>query len=121
MASQTDERLDALFEQLASPRASVDPALSENAIWQIWLESHDRVVDQRMAGGMRAMSRGELGRALAHFDAVWDAMTLENQARLVRAVVQRVVVDERNGKVTAELVELAVTDIDRRPAAEATA
>ena len=73
MASQTDARLEALFERLASPEAAVDLARSENAIWQIWLESHDEVVDQWMAGGIRALNRRELLQALAHFDAAIEA------------------------------------------------
>ena len=44
--------------------------------------------------------------ALAHFDDVWDVLTVENQARLVGAVVKRVVVDDVAGKVSAELVDL---------------
>ncbi|WP_124032902.1 hypothetical protein [Olavius algarvensis spirochete endosymbiont] len=44
--------------------------------------------------------------ALAHFDDVWDVFTVENQARLVGAVVKRVVVDDVAGKVSAELVDL---------------
>lgn len=70
MASQTDARLDALFERLARSEAATDLIRSENAIWQIWLESHDEVVDQRMAEGIHALGRGELRQALAHFDAV---------------------------------------------------
>jgi DNA invertase Pin-like site-specific DNA recombinase len=58
--------------------------------------------------------------ALAHFDDVWDVLTVENQARLVGAVVKRVVVDDVAGTVSAELVDLTedVEDIlDRVPQA----
>ena len=41
----------------------------------------------------------------------WDVMTVENRGRLVRAVVQRVEVDERSGQVTAELVDLATAEL----------
>jgi|GEM_PF-652288 len=46
-------------------------------------------------------------KALADFDTVWDVLRTENQARLVRALVQRVEVDEPRGAVTAHLVDLA--------------
>ena len=49
-----------------------------------------------------------VAEALAHFDAAWDAMNLENQGRLVRAIVERVELDEGSGKVIAELVDLDV-------------
>ena len=60
----------------------------------------------------RASSWHPSGRLLAFQeqrpDTGWDLMTLENQGRLVRAIVQRVEVDEASGEATAELVELGV-------------
>jgi hypothetical protein len=50
-------------------------------------------------------------RALADFDAVWDALTIENQARLVRALVRRVEVNETTGEATAILTDLGIEDI----------
>jgi prefoldin subunit 5 len=49
--------------------------------------------------------------ALAHFDDVWDVLTVENQARLVAAVVNEVVVDDVAGTVSAELVDLTAGDL----------
>ena len=40
-----------------------------------------------------------LAQTLAEFDAVWEVLTPENQTRLVRAVVERVVVDDATGSV----------------------
>ena len=48
--------------------------------------------------------------SLTHFDTVWDVLSLENQGRLVRAVVEKVKVDERSGQVTAVLVDLDLDD-----------
>ena len=73
MASQTEARLDALFERLAGAEADADLTRSENEIWRIWLESHDEAVDKRMAGGIHALGRRELARALACFDAAVEA------------------------------------------------
>ena len=49
--------------------------------------------------------------ALAHFDDVWDVLTVENQARLVGAVVKMVMVDDVKGTVSAELVDLTGGDM----------
>ena len=104
MASQTDARLDALFERLASPEAAVDLARSENAIWRIWLESHDEVVDQRMAGGIHALSRRELPRALAYFDAAVEAAPEFAEAWNKRATVYWLM-----GSFDASLADIART------------
>jgi hypothetical protein len=44
--------------------------------------------------------------SITHFDTVWDALNMENKGRLVRAVVEKVAVDECSGQVTALLVDL---------------
>ena len=46
-----------------------------------------------------------VARTIANFGAVWDAMPPPHRARLVRALVERVVVDERAGKVGVQLRE----------------
>ncbi len=51
-----------------------------------------------------------LAQTLAEFDAVWNVLTPENQTRLVRAVVDRVVVDEATGSVKMYVADLACTD-----------
>jgi len=48
--------------------------------------------------------------SLTHFDTVWDALNQENQGRLVRAVVEKVEVDEPSGQVTAVLLDLDLPD-----------
>ena len=53
-------------------------------------------------------------QALADFDAVWDVLTAENRARLVRALVRRDEVDEPSGAVTAVLADLGLTTSVRR-------
>jgi len=49
---------------------------------------------------------GWVADMLGRFDVVWDAMIPENQVRLVQAIVERVEVDERDGRVTAVLADL---------------
>lgn len=50
-------------------------------------------------------------QALADFEAAWDVLTPENRARLVRALVRSVSVDEPTGNVTVTLAELELDDI----------
>ncbi|NNC19526.1 recombinase family protein [Corallococcus exiguus] len=44
-----------------------------------------------------------VARALADFDAVWDALTAANRGRLLQALVGRVVVDEETDRVDVHL------------------
>ena len=53
--------------------------------------------------------------SLTHFDTVWDALNPENRGRLVRAVVEKVEVDEPSGHVTAVLVDLDLPDDQSLP------
>lgn len=48
-------------------------------------------------------------RCLQDFASVWDVLSPENRARLLRAVVERVEVDEPANKVTIRLANLAAT------------
>lgn len=52
-----------------------------------------------------------LKQTLAEFDAVWEVLTPENQARLVRAVVDRGVVDEATGSVKMHVADLACAEV----------
>lgn len=45
-------------------------------------------------------------RCLGDFDKIWDTLSNENRARMVRAVVARVEVDEPNGDVRAFLTDI---------------
>lgn len=45
---------------------------------------------------------------LADIDRVWDAMGTENQGKLLRALVDRVSLDERSGAVEIVLADLEV-------------
>jgi len=47
---------------------------------------------------------------LRDFDAIWEVMTPENRYRLVHALVQEVIVDEKAGSVTARLVNFESED-----------
>ena len=74
------------------------------------LTKHERRLTE-VQHALAAIDRTEIEtqwviESLTHFDTVWDALNLENQGRLVRAVVEKVEVDEQSGQVTAVLVDL---------------
>ncbi len=75
--------------------------------------------EQRLAQVQRAVAALDhaeietrwIARALADFDAIWDVLTTGNRARLVRALVRSVTVDEPSGNVTALLTDLELDDL----------
>lgn len=49
-----------------------------------------------------------VAKCLADFSSIWDVLTPENRGRLLRAVVQRVEVDEPANKVSVFLADLGI-------------
>lgn len=47
-----------------------------------------------------------VAQVLADFDAVWDALTATNRGRLLRALVDRVVVNDETGRVDIHLIHV---------------
>jgi hypothetical protein len=76
-----------------------------------------RAHEQRLAAvdvGLAAHAKAELDAAwiaktLGHLERVWDAMTPTNRARLVRALVEKVVVHDRAGKLAITLRDPGAT------------
>ena len=100
--------MDVISELLGVPRADRDRlrVLSDTMVHRE--EGTTEVSAEVMEASveLRDYFASWVADALAHFDDVWDVLTVENQARLVGAVVKRVVVDDVAGKVSAELVDL---------------
>ena len=69
-ASQQDQRLPGLFDQLKGTANPMEAQLVEQMIWQIWIKADDPATDTLMQLGMGAMQAGDLGGALSLFDAV---------------------------------------------------
>jgi len=71
---------------------------------------HDqiRTMEQRIAAireeiatiEKETVDESELIRALAAFNPVWDSLSLREQARIMRLLIERVGLDGRDGKVT---------------------
>lgn len=62
---------------------------------------------------------GWVGTCLQNFDRIWDTLGAENRARLVRAVISRVEVNEPNNDVRAFLTDLGPNVDDLAGAVEA--
>ncbi len=89
-----------------------------------WQERRKRILAANAADGSevmqslfeldRVLAQGEsqlqeaawLVQTLAEFDALWEVFTPRNRQRLVQALVDEVVVDERVGEVMVRLVDL---------------
>jgi site-specific DNA recombinase len=60
-----------------------------------------REIQEEVSGLDRELiDEGEIARALAGFDPVWDALTPHERARIIRMLVERVDYDGLQGKVT---------------------
>ncbi len=111
-------KLGADAQRLADALASAPPSGREAVAARIERVSAQlRAHEQRLAAvdvGLAAHAKAKLDAAwaaktLAHFDRVWDAMTPTNRARLVRALVETVVVHERAGKLAITLRDAGAT------------
>ncbi|MFQ5846586.1 MAG: tetratricopeptide repeat protein [Candidatus Methylomirabilales bacterium] len=70
LPSQTDERLDALFDRLKTTHSEAEAARLTQQIWIIWVESESEAVNAFMAQGIAEMSRRHYEAALAAFNKV---------------------------------------------------
>lgn len=69
-ASQTDGRLNVLFDRFKATDSEAEAAGITHQIWVIWGQSDSAVVDALMIEGVAAMSRRQYEEALAVFDKV---------------------------------------------------
>ena len=69
-AKQDDERLEALFDGLATAEDPIAAKPFEAKIWQLWAESGSATVELLMNSGMAATNAGEFDRARQIFDTV---------------------------------------------------
>lgn len=68
--SQTDGRLNILFDRLKATESEAEAAALTHEIWFIWGQSESDTVNGLMAEGVAAMSRRAYGEALAVFNKV---------------------------------------------------
>ena len=70
LASQSDQRLDSLFNRLQTTVSKVEAQTIEITIWKIWIESDQDEVNRLMQAGISAMEKLDYGTALKVFDKV---------------------------------------------------
>ena len=86
------------------------------------LEARLREIEQRLSLLDAYEVEAEwVSRCLADFDRVWDALSAENHGRLVRAVIERVEVDEPKGDVRVFIADMGGAPEVTTPVAEASA
>lgn len=68
--SQTDERLDALFERLKTTDSETEAASLTYQIWVIWRQSENDIVNTLMSKGIEEMSRRNYEAAVDTFSEV---------------------------------------------------
>jgi len=68
LASQSDQRLDPLFNRLQTTLSEVEAQSIEMTIWKIWLESDQDKVNRLMISGISAMGKLDYATALKVFD-----------------------------------------------------
>lgn len=68
LASQSDQRLDPLFNRLQTTLSDVEAQTIENTIWKIWIENDHDEVNRLMQAGTSAMQKLDYETALKVFD-----------------------------------------------------
>jgi hypothetical protein len=66
----------------------------------------DKLLKALAIGGEAIEEAGWLAQTLSDFDPLWELLTPQNRQRLVRALVEEVVVHEQDGKVLIRLADL---------------
>lgn len=70
VADQEDPRLDGLFEELREANDPINARGTENAIWQLWIETDDPGAAKAMAAGIAALDARDFEGALAIYDGL---------------------------------------------------
>lgn len=106
--SQTDERLDALFDRLKTTNSETEGVALTYQIWMIWRESESDVVNTLMTRGIEETSRREYQAAVSTFSKV-----IELEPSLAEGWNRRATVYYLMGEY-----EASVRDIERTLALE---
>ena len=72
VADQRSERLNSLFNELASEQLPVNAQALEQEIWQVWLDSGDKEVNLELSIGINAMNEGLMDDAIHQFSKVTE-------------------------------------------------
>ena len=107
-ASQTDKRLDTIFERLSSTDSKAEAAKLTNLVWAIWHESDNEIVNSFMSKGIEEMSQRNYEDAVASFSKVVELDPNFAEGWNKRATVYYLMGD----------LESSIRDVDRTLALE---
>jgi hypothetical protein len=110
LIGSSDGRARALLEQ------RLEEVAGQSARYELRLHEVDREIAALDATKVEA---GWIAECLASFDAVWDALTPHNRGRLVRAVVERIEIDEKNNRVQTFLADIGSGTLGNESTAKA--
>jgi tetratricopeptide (TPR) repeat protein len=102
-ASQTDKRLDAIFERLSSTDSKSEAAELTNMVWAIWHESDNETVNSFMSKGIEEMAQRNFEAAVASFSKVVEVDSNFAEGWNKRATVYYLMGD----------LESSIRDVDR--------
>ncbi len=71
-ASQTDERLDTIFDRIKTTDNNAEGAALAELIWEIWLQSDNDIVNDLMSKGIEEMSVRNYKAALTAFNKMGE-------------------------------------------------
>jgi DNA invertase Pin-like site-specific DNA recombinase len=103
IAAKTQGHLEAIRDRLQAEQRRILEGDSSDAKAMNRLLEVDRSLARLESHLQEAVW---LAQTLMNFDSLWDAFTPRNRQRLVRALVEEVIVDERAGEVTVKLANL---------------
>ncbi len=108
-ASASVERyVEELTQVEGRAREAVAQRLEQESERLAVLERSQAEVERTLEALEEQRAEGEwVAQALGDFARVWEVLTLPNQGRLLRALVEKVVVDERGEQVEVHLVNFA--------------
>jgi site-specific DNA recombinase len=107
ISSEGKRLVESLTNVNGSGRRLLDTKLQETGDQLGRLEARLREVEHQIGVLDGCEIEAEwISRCLADFDQVWDTLNAENRGRLVRAVIERVEVDEPKGDVRAFIADL---------------
>ena len=108
LSSEGKRLVETIAEVPGAARLLIEDRLREVGEQLERLQSRLSAVEQEIANlDILEVDAGWVGKCLADFDAIWDVLTPENRLRLVRAVVQRVEVNEPENEVKVVVTHLA--------------
>jgi len=69
-----NNELNSLFNQLAAAKNAIEVQQVQAKIWNVWMDSGEMEVNTWMEQGSKAMSAGEISKAIAIFTKITDKM-----------------------------------------------